>query len=65
MIDLANAYIEAGYKVTLVAGRLVQRDKPLAEKIQFKKIVRYNRTSTIKRLFTWSWGAIQILFLVN
>lgn len=64
MIDLANAYNGAGYKVTLVAGRLVQRDKPLAENIHFKKIIRYNRTSTIKRLFTWSWGAIQILFLV-
>ena len=35
MIDLANAYNRAGYKVTLVAGRLVQpvtAPKPLTDK---------------------------------
>lgn len=64
MIDLANAYNEKGYKVTLVAGRLVQRDIALSENIRLKKIIRYNRSSTIKRLFTWGWGTIQILFLV-
>lgn len=64
MIDLANAYNETGYKVTLVVGRLVQRDIALSENIRLKKIIRYNRSSKIKRLFTWGLGTIQILFLV-
>ena len=53
MIDLANAYSLAGYNVSLVAGRLVQRDKALAKDICLKKIIKFNRTSTIKRLLTW------------
>jgi len=64
MIDLANAFNAAGYKTTLVAGRLVKRDKSLAENIKFNKIIQYNRISTLRRLMTWSWGTMQILFLV-
>ena len=64
MIDLANAYHEAGYLVTLITGRLVQRDKPLAYNVQLKKIIRYNRSGTFKRILTWGWGTLQILVLV-
>ncbi len=64
MIDLANAYALAGYDVTLVAGRLVERDKPLANNIHLKKIIKYNRTSTLKRLFTWCWGTIECFFYI-
>ena len=28
MIDIANAYAEAGYEVSLIAGRLVERNTP-------------------------------------
>jgi glycosyltransferase involved in cell wall biosynthesis len=64
MIDLANAYSLAGYNVSLVAGRLVQRDKALAKDICLKKIIKFNRTSTIKRLLTWCWGTFEILVYI-
>ncbi|MCK5840201.1 MAG: glycosyltransferase family 4 protein [Bacteroidales bacterium] len=64
MIEIANAYAKEGYKVSLIAGRLVQRNKPLNDKIKFIKIIRYNRSSTINRLFTWGVAAVQILFLL-
>lgn len=59
-IDIANAYQSKGYTVTLITGRLVQRDKPLNQLIRVRHIVEYNRTSTFRRLITWSIGFIQI-----
>lgn len=64
MIDIANAFVEAGYHVSLISGRLVQRNIPLNEKIIFEKIVRYNRTSIPSRVFTWMLGIFQILFKI-
>lgn len=64
MIDIANAYVDKGYSVSLITGRLVERNKKLNEKVKISRIVKYNRTLTIKRLFTWGLGVIQILFLV-
>jgi len=61
MIDLANEFHKASYEVTLVAGRIVPRNKSLSEDIRFRKIICYNRSSSIKRLFTWTWGSFQIL----
>jgi hypothetical protein len=60
---LANAYQEAGYHVTLVAGRVVVRDKPLNQNVKWLKVVKYNRNSTLKRLLTWLVGFIQMLWL--
>lgn len=63
MIDLANAFHEAGYQVTLVAGRVVVRDKPLNQNVKWIKIIQYNRTSTLKRIWTWLIGSIHLLCL--
>ncbi len=60
MIDIANSYCEKGYDTTLVAGRIVERDICLDEKIKVKKIAKYNRNTNIKRLQTWLLGALQI-----
>lgn len=62
MIDIAHAFSGAGVDVTLIAGRLVQRNIALAANIRFQKIISYNRSSAIKRLFTWGVAALQILF---
>lgn len=64
MIDLANAYHKAGYEVTLVTGRLIERDKPLADGIKVLKIIPYNRSTTVKRLITWNLGTLQMLLLL-
>ncbi|MBU1563999.1 MAG: glycosyltransferase family 4 protein [Proteobacteria bacterium] len=64
MIDIANAAV-GGQDVALIAGRLVQRNNPLEAKIKFTKIIRYNRRTTFKRLFTWSVAFVQIWFLIT
>lgn len=60
MIDIVNAYAEAYDDVVLLAGSIKVTERQLDEKVKVKKIVTYNRNSSIKRLITWGWGTLQI-----
>jgi glycosyltransferase involved in cell wall biosynthesis len=64
MIDIANAFVRAGYKVSFITGRLVERNTPLAPGIKLDKICRYRRSNIPIRLYSWFWGTLQILFKV-
>jgi len=64
MIDIANAYVQSGCKVSLITGRLVKRNTPLDSSITLSKICKYRRSSAAMRLLTWFVGIFQILFLV-
>ena len=63
MIDIANAFVENGFKVNLITGRLVQRNKSLHPNVRIINIVKYNRNSTFKRAATWGLATLQLLFL--
>ncbi len=60
MIDIINAYVTLGYSCVLVTGRLVVRNIKLHSSVRVEKIIKYNRTTTFRRLFTWIWGFLQI-----
>jgi len=60
MIDIINSYVDEGYDCVLITGRLVERNKKLNKSVPVERIIIYNRSSTIKRLFTWIMGFIQI-----
>ncbi|MEI7675411.1 MAG: glycosyltransferase family 4 protein [Bacteroidales bacterium] len=60
MIDLANAYIEAGFEVSLVTGRISERNKSLNQKVHVCKIKKYNRATFTTRLISWIIASIQI-----
>jgi len=62
MIDIAHAYLEAGYECTLMTGRLVERNKRLDSRVSIQRIIQYKRTSSILRMLTWSIATIQIVF---
>jgi hypothetical protein len=64
MIDIINAYVEAGHQCVLLTGRLVQRNTALDPTVKIESIIRYNRTTTLKRFTTWIVGFLQILFKV-
>jgi glycosyltransferase involved in cell wall biosynthesis len=64
MIDLANAFTEKGFSVTLLTGRLVIRNNKLKDTVKVQKIIKYNRKSNSSRLYTWSVAFIQILLLL-
>ena len=60
MIDIANAYAEVYDEVVLMAGSIKVAERTLNKKLKVKKIVAYDRSSSIKRLLTWGWGTLQI-----
>lgn len=64
MIDIIHAHKEYK-KRAIITGKLIERNLPLDASVKFEKIIKYNRSSAIKRLFTWSWGFVQILWLVK
>jgi glycosyltransferase involved in cell wall biosynthesis len=65
MIDLINTHVEAGYCCTLIAGRIVERGNPLDPSVKVEKIIRYNRNSLVRRLVTWIWGMLQIVWIIK
>lgn len=64
MIDIIQAHAQYN-KRSFITGRLAQRDIKLDESVKIEKIIGYNRSSGIKRLFTWGWAFIQIIWLVK
>jgi glycosyltransferase involved in cell wall biosynthesis len=63
-IDVANAYATTYDKVVYMSGYTRKMERDLLPSIVEQKMIRYNRDSTFKRLFTWFWGTIQVFFLL-
>lgn len=64
MIDIVNAYAEAGYQCVLMTGRLVVRNRQVNSAVRIEKIIRYNRNSNLTRLWSWIIGSSQIFIKV-
>lgn len=60
MIDVVNAYTSKYDHVSLIAGSIKVTERSLNDGVKVDKIIAYNRDSTLKRIFTWCWGTIQI-----
>jgi glycosyltransferase involved in cell wall biosynthesis len=65
MIDIANALVRLNFDVSLITGRLIERDKTLSDKIQINRIIKYRRSSNFLRILSWLTGFLQILFIVK
>ena len=64
MIDIVNAYSDAGYQSVLIAGSIVERNHPLNVKVKVHKIIPYNNTTSLKRILTWGLSSIQIFLII-
>ena len=64
MIDIVNAFTQYDQR-TLITGKLIERNIPLDPKVNIEKIITYNRSASVKRLFTWCWGFVQIFWLIK
>lgn len=62
MIDIVNAYAARYDRVALIAGSIKYSERPMADKVTVDKIIAYDRSSAIRRIFTWLFGTMQILF---
>lgn len=63
-IDVANAFAKNHEEVVLFCGLLKVTDRQLDKKIRIHKTITYNRTSTIKRLWTWGLATLHLFFLL-
>ncbi len=63
-IDIANAFTTKYDEVILMAGFIKPMERELSPKVKTRKIVRYDRTSTFKRIYSWLYGSLQIFFLI-
>lgn len=64
MIDIINEHASLYDEIILLTGLLNPRNKKLHPKVKVVKLVAYNRTSTLKRLVTWSLFFLQTFFLL-
>jgi glycosyltransferase involved in cell wall biosynthesis len=64
MIDIIHAHKQYTRR-SFITGSLTERDIKLDASVKIEKIIKYNRSSGMKRLFTWGWAFIQICWLVK
>lgn len=66
MIDIVNAYVRSGKygKVELFTGQINIRPSVPDPSVKIIKTVKYNKTTTLKRLFTWLGAFFHLLFVV-
>ena len=63
-IDIANAYASKYDEVVLIAGRVGDSERKLDASIKVHPICAYNKTSALRRMWTWLIATIQIFFLL-
>ena len=64
MIDIINAHSNYQQR-SIITGKLIQRNISIDPSVKIEKIITYNRSSGVKRMFTWVVGFMQILWLVK
>ncbi|MCW4469578.1 glycosyltransferase family 4 protein [Flavobacterium sp. MFBS3-15] len=64
MIDIIESFEGTFDERILMAGYINPRNKSLDESIKVVKLCEYNRSSSIKRIFTWGWAFLKALFLI-
>lgn len=62
MFDTVNAFIERGDEVALIASPFKDNNRRLRSSVKVEYIIKYDKTSAIKRVFTWGVGTLQILW---
>lgn len=65
MIDTVNQLAGEGFVISLITGRLVVRNNPLADGVITHKIAKYNKSSRITRLLSWIIAFVQIVFIIK
>lgn len=61
-IDIANVYTEHFEAVVLLTSDIGKDKKDLSDRVIIDKLTKYNKSSTLKRVYTWIVSFIQILF---
>jgi glycosyltransferase involved in cell wall biosynthesis len=65
MIDIIDAFKDEYEERILLTGFLNPRNKKLDDSVKVEKLIAYDRTSSIKRIFTWFFAFIKALILIK
>ena len=66
MVDIVNAFVNSGKydKVELFAGEIHIRPSVPDKSVHVIKTVKYNKSSTLRRLLSWTGAFLHLLFVV-
>jgi hypothetical protein len=64
MIDIVNAFRDRYEQRVLFTGFLNPRSQPLDADVKLEKLVQYNRSSGLKRVWTWTSAFFKALILI-
>ena len=66
MVDIVNAFVDSGKydKVELFAGEIHIRPSVPDKSVHVIKTVKYNKSSTLRRLLSWAGAFLHLLFVV-
>lgn len=64
--DIANAFVEGGYSVTIMTSRQSQDTIKgfLPEDVRFCSVISYDKSSSLRRIYTWGVCALQMFFKI-
>lgn len=65
MIDIIHAHLETYDEISLFTGFLNPRNNQLDPRVKVHMLTTYDRSSTLKRLFTWMLFSIKTFFLLR
>lgn len=65
MIDIVDAFAPQYAERVLITGLLNPRNKAIDSRVKVENMIPYNRSSSIKRLFTWGLGFLKALWLIK
>jgi glycosyltransferase involved in cell wall biosynthesis len=63
-IDIINSFARNFDKVAVISGIIRVQDIELDQKVEWSRIIKYDRRNPRKRLLSWSIGTFQILSLL-
>lgn len=64
VIDDLNAFSRRYEQVHLICGKLKMGDRRLDGNVKIRKICRYDKSSSMKRLITWIGASVQVFFIL-
>ncbi len=65
MIDIIDAFKNDFEERVLLTGFLNSRNKKLDGTVKVEKLIAYNRSSSVKRIFTWFLGFLKAVYLIK
>jgi glycosyltransferase involved in cell wall biosynthesis len=63
-IDMLDALSTKYDRCVIIAGSIVERETKLSSNYKWHKIIKYNKSSAFKRIYTWLVATLQMFFIV-